>query len=117
MGRSLVEALLAGSYRVAATTRKANSLPWAANYGPEQLLVLELDLSSNDQVIAAFQKVKTRFGRCDVVVNNAGYAITGEVEGITDEQGKEQFEVNFWGPVRICREVQFFPCLSGQCWF
>ena len=67
--------------------------------------MVELDLSSNDQVKAAFQKIKSHFGRCDVVVNNAGYGLHGEVEATTDEQAKDQFEVNLWGPVRICREV------------
>ena len=106
LGRSLVEVLLAAGDRVAATTRKASSLAsLAAAHSPENLLVLELDLSSNDHVRAVFQKIKVHFGRCDVVVNNAGYGLNGEVEGTTDEQAKDQFEVNFWGPVRICREV------------
>lgn len=110
MGRSLVEILLAAGDRVAATTRKSSSLAsLAAVHSPEKLLVIELDLSSNDQVQAAFQKIKAQFGRCDVVVNNAGYGLNGEIEGTTDEQAKDQFEVNFWGPVRICREaVRFF---------
>jgi len=110
IGRSLVEVLLAAGDRVVATTRKASSLSsLTAAFSAEKLLVLELDLSSNDDVIAAFQKIKTHFGRCDVVVNNAGYGLSGEIEAITDEQAKDQFEVNFWGPVRICREaVRFF---------
>ena len=107
MGRSLVEILLAEGHRVAATTRKASSLASLASaHSSEKLLVVELDISSNDQVKAAFQKIKTHFGRCDVVVNNAGYGLNGEVEATTDEQVKDQFEVNFWGPVRICREVR-----------
>jgi NAD(P)-dependent dehydrogenase (short-subunit alcohol dehydrogenase family) len=106
LGRSLVEVLLAAGDRVAATTRKASSLAsLAAAHSRENLLVLELDLSSNGQVRAVFQKIKVHFGRCDVVVNNAGYGLNGEVEGTTDEEAKDQFEVNFWGPVRICREV------------
>lgn len=72
----------------------------------ETLLVLELDISSNDQIKAAFQRVKQHFGRVDVVVNNAGYALKGEVEAISDELAMQQMEVNFWGPVRISREVR-----------
>jgi NAD(P)-dependent dehydrogenase (short-subunit alcohol dehydrogenase family) len=106
MGRSLVEVLLAAGNRVAATTRNASNLASLVSaHSSQKLLVIELDISLNDQVKAAFQNIKTHFGRCDVVVNNAGYGLNGEVEAITDEQAKDQFEVNFWGPVRICREV------------
>jgi len=110
IGRNLVEVLLAAGHRVAATTRNASSLaPLVAAHSDKKFLVVELDLSSNDQVKAAFQKIKSHFGRCDVVVNNAGYGLYGEVEATTDEQAKDQFEVNFWGPARICREaVRFF---------
>ncbi|KIM84972.1 hypothetical protein PILCRDRAFT_817812 [Piloderma croceum F 1598] len=110
MGRSLVELLLAAGNRVAATTRNASNLASLVSaHSSQKLLVIELDISLNDQVKAAFQNIKTHFGRCDVVVNNAGYGLNGEVEAITDEQAKDQFEVNFWGPVRICREaVRFF---------
>jgi hypothetical protein len=67
--RNFVGALLATGDRVVATTRKASSLAsLAAAHSLEKLLVLELDLLSNDQIIAAFQKVKTHFGRCGGVV-------------------------------------------------
>lgn len=106
LGRHLVEQILASGERVVATTRKAGGLArLAATHSSEKFLVVELDISSNDQVKAAFQKIKAHFGRLDVVVNNAGYGLRGEVEAISDEAAKEQMEVNFWGPVRISREV------------
>jgi len=110
LGRNLVEEVLAAGERVAATTRNASALASLASaYLPEQLLVLELNISSNDQIKAAFQQIKSHFGRLDVVVNNAGYGLAGEVEAISDEQAMYQMEVNFWGPVRISREaVRFF---------
>ena len=102
----MVEEVLASGERVAATTRNASGLAsLTAAHSPETLLVLELDISSNDQIKAAFHKIKEHFGRVDVVVNNAGYALKGEVEAISDELAMQQMEVNFWGPVRISREV------------
>ncbi|TFK79829.1 NAD-P-binding protein, partial [Polyporus arcularius HHB13444] len=41
----------------------------------------------------------------DVVVNNAGYAVSGVVEGVSDEEARKQIEVNFWAPVKISREA------------
>jgi len=110
LGRSLVEEVLASGERVVATTRRASGLAsLAAAHSPETLLILELDTSSNDQIKTAFQQIKEHFGRVDVVVNNAGYALKGEVEAVSDEQAMQQMEVNFWGPVRISREaVRFF---------
>jgi NAD(P)-dependent dehydrogenase (short-subunit alcohol dehydrogenase family) len=65
-----------------------------------------LDVLSNDQIKAAFQQIKNKFDRVDVVVNNAGYALKGEVEAVSDELAMMQMDVNFWGPVRISREVR-----------
>jgi NAD(P)-dependent dehydrogenase (short-subunit alcohol dehydrogenase family) len=53
----------------------------------------------------------------DVVVNNAGYALKGEVEAISDEQAMKQMEVNFWAPVRISREVRLMLTCSFECLF
>lgn len=108
MGRSLVEEILAAGDRVVATTRSATALtPLTSIHTPDRLLVVELNISSNEQIKATFQKIKSHFGRLDVVVNNAGYGLSGEVEAISDEQAMEQMEVNFWGPVKISREVRF----------
>jgi NAD(P)-dependent dehydrogenase (short-subunit alcohol dehydrogenase family) len=107
LGRSLVEEVLAAGERVVATTRRASGLAsLTAAHSPESLLVLELDILSNDQIKAAFQQIKKHFGRVDVVVNNAGYALKGEVEAVSDELAMMQMDVNFWGPVRISREVR-----------
>jgi NAD(P)-dependent dehydrogenase (short-subunit alcohol dehydrogenase family) len=106
LGLNLVEEVLAAGERVVATTRKASGLAsLVAVHSPETLMVLELDILSNDAIKAAFQQIKKQFGRVDVVVNNAGYALKGEVEAISDELAMKQMEVNFWGPVRISREV------------
>lgn len=106
LGRTLVEGALAAGERVVATTRKASGLAsLTAIHSLDKLLVVELDITSTEEIELAFQKVKEHFGRVDIVVNNAGYAISGEVEAISDEQASQQMDINFWGPVRITREV------------
>lgn len=109
LGKSLVEAVLAEGERVVATTRNASSLDsLKASHSPETLLVVELNVSSPPEIKSAFETVKSQFGRIDVVVNNAGYGLKGEVESVSDDDAARQMDINFWGPARICREV----CIS-----
>lgn len=52
-----------------------------------------------------FEKTKEHFGRLDVVVNNAGYAVQGEAEGIEDQEARKLMDVLFWGAVDISKKV------------
>jgi NAD(P)-dependent dehydrogenase (short-subunit alcohol dehydrogenase family) len=45
-----------------------------------------------------------RFGRLDVVINNAGYGAMGELEGFPEDEARKQFETLFWGPARLTKE-------------
>ncbi|KAI0738147.1 NAD-P-binding protein [Daedaleopsis nitida] len=74
-------------------------------YASEQLLVLKVDVTIPEDIIHAFQTTKEKFGRLDVVVNNAGYAVLGEVEGTPDDAARAMFEVNFWGSVHVAQEA------------
>jgi len=53
----------------------------------------------------AFAAAVTRAGRIDVVFNNAGYSITGEVEGAEVEVVRARFEVNAWGAMNASKEA------------
>jgi len=69
-----------------------------------------MDVSKPQDITDAFAQAEIHFGRIDVVFNNAGYAIMGEVEGTPDDQARALFEVNFWGAVNVSKEaVRFFP--------
>lgn len=93
-----------------ATLRKPEALAdLAAKHSPEKLLVLKLDVTDPAQIKAAFNAAKERFGRIDVVFNNAGIAVLAEVEGASDAGARKTFEVNFWGAANVSREaVKFF---------
>ncbi|KJA29615.1 hypothetical protein HYPSUDRAFT_31561 [Hypholoma sublateritium FD-334 SS-4] len=104
LGKALVEAVLESGECVVATARRVSVLDdLKARFPPSQLLVVELDVSVNEQIDRAFKAMIDHFGRVDVVVNNAGYAVFGEVESISEEAARTLFNVQFWGPVYISK--------------
>lgn len=107
LGKCFVEAVLASGERVVATLRKPEVLAHLKNkYTSEQLLVQQLDVVNDEQIEAAFAATKEHFGRLDVVVNNAGYGLFGEAEGLPLNEAREQVEVLFWGPAKISLKVR-----------
>jgi NAD(P)-dependent dehydrogenase (short-subunit alcohol dehydrogenase family) len=105
LGRSLTAAVLAKGDLVAATARNPAQLnEFAAQYG-DRILPLQLDVTDYQQVRTAVETAVARFGRIDVLVNNAGFGIVGAAEGFTDEQVRSQFETNLCAPVEITRTV------------
>ena len=105
LGRSLTEAVLAGGDRVAATARDPKQLDDLKAKYPDQLLPLQLDVNNNKEINEAVDQTVKRFGRIDVLVNNAGFGITGAAEGFTDDQVRSQLETNLYAPIAITRVV------------
>ena len=104
-GRALVTAALAAGDRVAATARRPEQLEdFTREYG-ERVLPLALDVTDADAVQAAVNAAVARFGRLDVVVNNAGYANLAPVETGDEADFQTQFETNFWGVYHVSRAV------------
>jgi NAD(P)-dependent dehydrogenase (short-subunit alcohol dehydrogenase family) len=111
-GRLWAEAALERGDRVVATARNTAPLDGlVARYG-EAVLPLELDVTDREGVFAAVEHAARRFGRIDVVVNNAGYGHTGMVEEITERELRQQLETNFFGTVWVTQAV--LPVLRRQ---
>jgi len=93
-----------------ATLRKPSALDdLKAKYPASRLHILKLDVVNKDDITAAFEYAKKEVGRIDVVFNNAGYSLTGEIEGTPDDIAKRMFDVNFWGAMNVSKEaVRFF---------
>lgn len=105
IGKSLAEQVLAHpTHRLVATARKPASMSGLAG-GDDRLLKLSLDVTSQAAVDAAVAAAVARFGRIDVLINNAGFGVMGEAEAMTRDQERAQLEANFWGPVALCKHA------------
>ena len=96
--------------KVVAALRKPEALSdLTTSYPSSQLLAVKVDVTNSTDVTTAFAKAEEVFGRIDVVFNNAGIMIVGEVESVDEAEAREIFEVNFWGAARVTKEaVRFF---------
>jgi NAD(P)-dependent dehydrogenase (short-subunit alcohol dehydrogenase family) len=100
-GREFAQAALAAGDRVAATARDTSSLDDLVAEHGDAILPLELDVTDRDAAFAAVRKAHERFGRLDVVVNNAGYGVSGAIEELSEEQARRQIEVNLFGALWV----------------
>lgn len=96
-GLSLVKRVLGAGDIAIATMRNPSSASvyteLQSTY-PETLLIAKLDVSNEQDIKAVFGQVKSKFGRIDVVFNNAGFTMVGQLEGTPIEEGRRLFEVS-----------------------
>ncbi|MFI5472135.1 SDR family oxidoreductase [Streptomyces cacaoi] len=105
------EALKAG-HRVVATGRRPEQVVEALGGEQDNLLVTALDITDLDNAHAAVREAVDRFGRIDVLVNNAANFYAGYFEEISDAQMRQQIETNLFGPMNVTRAV--LPVMRGQ---
>jgi NAD(P)-dependent dehydrogenase (short-subunit alcohol dehydrogenase family) len=104
LGADIVRAALAVGHRVVATGRNPEKL--AAALGPhDRLLVVKLDITSADDAKAATEAAIARFGRIDVLVNNAGNFYAGFFEELSPDQIRQQIETLLFGPMNVTLAV------------
>ncbi|RPD71635.1 NAD-P-binding protein [Lentinus tigrinus ALCF2SS1-7] len=109
-GRQLAELVLQKGEKVVATARRPSVLDdLVSKYPSNRLLVLKVDVNVPQDIIDAFAATKDKFGRLDVVLNNAAYVVMGELEAVPEEEARKLFDTNFWGAICVSREaVKFF---------
>ncbi len=111
-GREFALAALERGDRVAATARDSAALDdLAARFG-EAVLPITLDVTDKAACAAAVKRAHERFGRLDVVVNNAGYGHFGAVEELSEPDLREQLETNLFGAVWVTQAA--LPRLRAQ---
>jgi NAD(P)-dependent dehydrogenase (short-subunit alcohol dehydrogenase family) len=87
------------AHRLVATARNPDDLAYLPDDNPN-ILKLQLNVTSPDLIKTAFEKTVNRFGTVNVLVNNAGYALSGDTESATEAESHEIMETNFFGTVR-----------------
>jgi NAD(P)-dependent dehydrogenase (short-subunit alcohol dehydrogenase family) len=98
-GKEISTALLKGGFRVFGTSRR----PASSSAGGPRMLALDVD--SDASVRSCVRSVLDEAGSIDLLVNNAGFVLSGAIEETSVEEAKSQFETNFFGVVRMTREV------------
>ena len=104
IGARIAEAALAQGDAVVATSRDAASVQKRFP-ASDTLLALPLDVTDEAQAATAVQAALARFGRIDVLVNNAGYGLLGAVEEATADEVRRLYETNVFGLLNVTRAV------------
>lgn len=106
LGLYLVKKLLDKGYRVAATSRNAQALSEAVGViDSDRFLSLAVDLNNMDSIDESFQQTMKVFGQIDVLVNNAGYGVTGAIEEISELDIQHIFNVNVLAFIDVTKSV------------
>lgn len=111
-GKVWAEAALARGDRVAATARDTDTLSdLVARYG-DNVLALKLDVTDKAAVERTVAEAHERFGRLDIVINNAGYGQFGAIEEISEQEARDQIETNVFGALWVTQAA--LPIMRGQ---
>jgi NAD(P)-dependent dehydrogenase (short-subunit alcohol dehydrogenase family) len=103
LGRSLAEAVAARGDMAVGTLRQDAQLAAYNALAPGRTVGLKLDVNDHTRVTAVMQETVARFGRIDVLVNNAGYGLLGAVEEVSDAEARAQLETNLFGALAVTR--------------
>ncbi|MEV0384692.1 SDR family NAD(P)-dependent oxidoreductase [Nonomuraea sp. NPDC050643] len=112
LGRALAEAALAAGDRVVAAVRRPESVAGLLAAYPDTCLAARFDVRDVDAAADLVRAALDRFGRLDVLVNNAGRAVVGAVEEVGDAQLRELMELHLFGPAALVRAA--LPAMHAQ---
>jgi NAD(P)-dependent dehydrogenase (short-subunit alcohol dehydrogenase family) len=111
-GRSIADEALARGEKVVATARRPEALDDLAGTAGDRVLVQKLDVADTAHRQTAIEAALGRFGRIDVLVNNAGRTQVGAVEETTEEELRALFELHFFAPAALTAAV--LPVMRAQ---
>ena len=105
----MTKEVLSLGHDVVAAIRSPDTMSDLSTQYPNQLATVKCDVTSQTDVDATFASITQKFGRLDVVWNNAGYSVAGEIEAVEVDDVKALFEVNVWGALRVSKAaVRYF---------
>jgi NAD(P)-dependent dehydrogenase (short-subunit alcohol dehydrogenase family) len=111
-GRVWAEAALARGDRVVATARDVKSLAELTERYGERVSAMALDVTDKAAVNVTVAAAHKRFGKLDVVINNAGYGLFGTIEEVSEAQARAQIETNLFGALWVTQAA--LPIMRAQ---
>ena len=111
-GRAFAEHAIAQGHNVVATARRVDALADLVAQAPDRVMALELDVVAAGTAERAIGAAVARFGRVDVVINNAGYGVVGALEETPDAELRAIMDTNFFGAMAVMRAA--LPVLRAQ---
>ncbi len=111
-GYELAKLVIARGWRAVVTARDRDRVADLVRGAPERALALALDVTDPVQIASAVDEARVRFGRIDVLVNNAGYGYQSSIEEGEDEKVRAQFDANVFGLFALTRAV--LPSMRAQ---
>jgi short-subunit dehydrogenase len=112
LGKALAESVIENGDFVIGTFRNQIQADDFNIVHKEEGFALKMDITKSNEIKRALKLVKTKFGKIDVLVNNAGFGFAGAVEEASDKEIREVFEANFFGTLEVTKQV--LPILREQ---
>lgn len=105
LGKSLVKELIAQGYPVIGTSRSRETLESVFGKESDVFLPIAMNVKDESDVQSVLKAAKDKFGRIDVVVNNAGFTHLATIEEMSDADAREEFDINVFGTLNVIRNV------------
>ncbi len=112
IGKALALEVLASGYHAALGARNTADVADIISAYPETAIAVKLDVTKTDEIVSSVKEITDKFGRIDVLVNNAGIGYFGSLEESEEDEVRRMFEINFFGLARLTKEV--LPILRAQ---
>jgi len=112
LGRAFATSALAAGYLVAVTSRKISDIEDIVAAFPETAIALALDVTKSADITSAVDGTIQRFGKIDVLLNNAGIGYFGSIEESDDVETRRMMEINFYGLANTTKAV--LPFMRSQ---
>jgi NAD(P)-dependent dehydrogenase (short-subunit alcohol dehydrogenase family) len=105
LGRAIALGALDAGHTVVLTARTKSKLDEICDQYPDRAYAYEFDVTRPEQADEVLAAIDKRFGRLDVLVNNAGFGAAGAAEEVTEPELREIFDVHFFGSARLIKAV------------
>jgi len=104
-GKALVEAIISKGDMVIGTLRKDAQIEAFNKQYNSKALAIKMDVTRIEEIKAGVETIIAKYGRIDVLVNNAGYGLFGAIEEVNEQEARAQMETNFFGALWATKEV------------